>query len=281
MIDTNLSCFERDVIDASMDAPVLVDFWAPWCSPCKALGPLLEKLERDYGGRWKLVKINADTNPELVTSFTVKSIPYVVAFADGNAVAQFSGAQPEVYLRAFLDRLIPNPGDIEHRRAREAMALGNFEAAEVFLKTAVALDPANDGARLDTMRLLLERDEIDAARVHYVLLSPRAGQQSTYAAVKAQMEAADVAASLPSGEQLAVRISRDPDDLRARIDLADLNIARRDYALAFEQLLEVVARDRSFGDDLGRRKMLEVFEIAAEQGELVDEYRKKLGALMF
>jgi putative thioredoxin len=109
MIDATLSSFERDVIEASMEVPVIVDFWAPWCGPCKMLGPLLERLEREYGGRFKLVNVNADTNPELVASFNLKSIPYAVAFVDGNAVAQFTGAQPEAFVRAFLDRLIPNP----------------------------------------------------------------------------------------------------------------------------------------------------------------------------
>jgi putative thioredoxin len=118
MIDTSLASFERDVIEASMEVPVLLDFWAPWCEPCKSLGPLLEKLEREYGGRFRLVNVNSDTNPELVSSFNLKSVPHSVAFVDGNAVAQFMGAQPEAFVRAFLDRLIPNPSAIEHRAAR-------------------------------------------------------------------------------------------------------------------------------------------------------------------
>jgi putative thioredoxin len=141
MIDATLSSFERDVIEGSMEVPVIVDFWAPWCDPCKALGPLLEKLEREYGGRFRLVNINADTNPELVASFSLKSIPYAVAFVDGNAVAQFMGAQPEGFVRAFLDRLIPNPAEIEHRAAREALACGQDGLAEDYLKNAIALDP--------------------------------------------------------------------------------------------------------------------------------------------
>src|SRR5262245_52632249 len=105
MIDTTLSSFERDVIEASLEVPVIVDFWAPWCAPCRSLGPMLEKLERQYGGRFQLVNINSDTNPELVSSFNLKSIPYTVAFVNGAAVAQFSGAQPEAFLRAFIERL--------------------------------------------------------------------------------------------------------------------------------------------------------------------------------
>src|ERR1700682_4433391 len=154
MIDATLSSFERDVIEASLEVPVIVDFWAPWCGPCKMLGPLLEKLEREYGGRFKLVNVNSDTNPELVSSFNLKSIPYAVAFVDGNAVAQFMGAQPENFLRAFLDRLIPNPAVIEHRAAREALARGPPATAEDYLKNALALDPSNNPARLDMVCVL-------------------------------------------------------------------------------------------------------------------------------
>jgi putative thioredoxin len=152
MIDTTLSSFERDVIEASMEVPVIVDFWAPWCGPSKLLGPLLERLEREYGGRFKLVNVNSDTNPELVSSFNLKSIPYAVAFVDGNAVAQFMGAQPEAFVRAFLDRLIPNPAVIEHRAAREALAKGQPAIAADYLKNAIALDPSNEAARLAAKR---------------------------------------------------------------------------------------------------------------------------------
>jgi putative thioredoxin len=281
MIDTTLSSFEGDVIEASLEVPVLVDFWAPWCGPCKALGPVLEKLEREYGGRFRLVNVNSDTNPELVSSFALKSIPYVVAFVDGNAVAQFMGAQPEAYVRAFLDRLIPNPGEIEHRSAREALAKGQVSVADDFLGNALALDPSNDGARLDVIALLLDRDDLDSARFHHCLLSTNAANQSTYAAVQARYEAACRAAELPSADALAQRIERDGDDLAARLDLAEVHIARRDFAPALDQLLEIVRRDRNFKEDVGRVKMLEVFEMAASQPELVDRYRTQLSAILF
>jgi putative thioredoxin len=281
MIDTTLSSFERDVIEASTEVPVLVDFWAPWCGPCKALGPLLEKLEREYGGRFRLVNVNSDTNPELVSSFCLKSIPYVVAFVDGNAVAQFMGAQPEAYVRAFLDRLIPNPGELEHRSAREALAKGQFGIAEEFLRNALALDPSNDGARLDIITLLLDRTDVEGARRHHELLSPRAREQSTYAAVQARFECVDRAAQLPPQEHLARRIAFNETDLEARLALAELHIARREFGPALEQLLEIVQRDRNFNGDIGRVKMLEVFQMAAAQPELVDDFRTKLSVVLF
>jgi len=281
MIDATLSTFERDVIEASMEVPVLVDFWAPWCGPCKVLGPLLEKLEREYGGRWKLVNVNSDTNPELASTFNLRSIPYTVAFVDGNAVAQFMGAQPEAYLRAFLDRLIPNPGEMEHRAARDALAKGQIEIAEQYLKNAIALDPANDGARLDMVGILLEHNEADAARVQFDLLSAKAEQQSNFETVRARLEATERAAALPPPEQLTQAIADNPGDLQARLDLAELEIARQSFRPALEQLLEIVKRDRAFRDDIGRLKMLSVFDMAAAEPELVTEYRSKLSSVLF
>ena len=227
------------------------------------------------------MNVNSDINPELVSSFNLKSIPYAVAFVDGNAVAPFLGAQPEAYIRAFLDRLIPNPAELEHRCAREALATGRISVAEEALKNAIALDPSCDGARLDMIALLLDRGDTAAARMHYELLSERALNQSTHHTVRARMEAAETAAKLPPLELLERRIEEDGADLQARLDLADLHVARRDYPAALDQLLEIVRRDRTFGEDIGRVRMLEVFEMAADQPDLVTNYRGQLSQVLF
>jgi putative thioredoxin len=281
MIDATLSSFEAEVLEASREIPVLVDFWAPWCGPCRALGPVLEKLEREAAGRWKLVKVNSDENPELSARYGVRSIPYVVAFADGKPASAFVGAQPEGALRAFLEKLVPNPSDVELRRARDALAAGNGELAQDHLGHALALDPTNDAARLDLVSLLLEKRELAAAREQWAQLSGRAPQASGYDTTAARLEAAERAASLPAAEDLERRIAANPGDIAARVDLAEVRIANREFALAMEQLLEVVKRDRKFGDDIGRRKMIAVFEMAAAEPELVSEYRRRLSSALY
>jgi putative thioredoxin len=281
MIDTSLASFERDVIDASMEVPVLLEFWAPWCEPCLAMTPVLERLEREYGGRFRLVNANADDNAELVTSFQLAGIPHVVAFVGGNAIAQFEGAQAEPFLRAFIDRLVPDPSGTEHRLARDALTLGDAELAEAHLRSAIALDPANDAARIDMMAVLLERGDAPAARQHFELLSPRACAHAAYEATCWRLEAAEALAQLPAFDLLQRRISHNPGDLHARRDLAERHIAQGDFEEAMEQLLEIARRDRTFDEDGGRRRLLEVFEMAAADEDLVADYRARLSAIIF
>jgi putative thioredoxin len=225
--------------------------------------------------------VNSDTNPELVSSFNLQSIPHSVAFVDGNAVAQFAGAQPEAFVRAFLDRLIPDPSEIEHRASREALARGQPEVAEDSLKNAIALDPSNDGARIDIAGILLDRAEVQAARTHFEALSSNAAQLSTHAALAARIDAATVAQALPPADTLTRRIGTEPGDLDARMELAELHIAHREFAPALDQLLEIVKRDRKFRDEGARLKILAVFEMAADDPDLVTEYRGRLSSLLF
>ena len=281
MIDTSLPSFERDVLEASMEAPVLLDFWAPWCEPCREMGPVLERLEREYGGRFRLVKANADDTAELLASFGLDAIPHVIAFVGGNPVAHFGGNQPEDFLRVFIDRLIPDPSGLEHRVARDALTLGQQMIAEGHLRTALALDPANDAARIDLVSILLNRGELASARANFSLLSRRASACAAYGITRDRLESAELAALLPPAEHLERRIEFDGDDLQARAELAELRIAGGKFELAMDQLLEIARRDRNFKADIGRRRMLEVFEMAAGDPELVADYRSRLSAVIF
>ncbi len=286
MQNTTGETFQRDVIEASREAPVLVDFWAPWCGPCRALGPMLERLEQDAGGRFRLVKINSDESPELSAQFNVRSIPFVVAFVDGQPVDSFVGVLPESQLRAFIDRVAPNPGELQRRKAAELATAGDRAGAIASLRAALALDPANDDARLDLAQLLLEATVAasDAATEAGDLLarvSPLVRQTPRWRALQARADSTVHAAELPPADELETRIAANPDDLQARADLARRFVAERAYERALEQLLEIVSRDRAFGDDHGRKAMLAVFDMMGDQPAAVGAWRRRLASALY
>jgi putative thioredoxin len=241
---------------------------------------MLEKLEAEAAGKWKLVKVNVDENQELAAHFQVRSIPHVVAFADGRPVDQFIGVLTEGQLREFLDRLVPDGADAERHAAQSAWAAGNRKQAIDTIKAALALDPGYDDARLDLIEWLIAERRIDEAKEEDKLLSPKTTQgiDARYNALKTELDAADAAADLPPADALIDAVSANPDDLDARFALANRLIAGRDYGGALEHLLAIVVRDRAFMDDVGRKTMLSVFELAANQPDLVSQWRRKLSA---
>lgn len=281
MIDTTLERFKADVIDASMQTPVVLDFWAPWCGPCKTLGPMLEKLEQQYGGRFRLVKVDTDAQPELAQHFRIRSIPTVFGIVNGQPVDQFQGAVPESQLREFIDRLLPNPGDIELEQAMQAAERGDTAAAVGHLQKALASDPANDGARLMYAQLLLQDNDAGAAQAQLAHLSAQSLQDPEVQALVERVRRQVTEGAEPPPVELLNAVAEKPDDLQARLDLARHYIGQKTWAPALEQLLEIVRRDRAFGDDVGRKTMIEVFGLASAQPELVSEWRRRLSSVLF
>nr|WP_087687251.1 thioredoxin [Pandoraea sp. PE-S2R-1] len=282
-MDTNLASFDDDVLAVSHQVPVLADFWAPWCGPCNALGPLLEKLEAEAQGRLRLVKINADENAQLCADYGVRSLPTVVAFVDGELVDQFVGALPEGQLRAFIERVVPNPADMARRVARDAIAEGRPEVARDALQAALALDPAHDEIRLDLVDVLIEMGDLAGARSELALISPRtaAGGNVRIATLETRLAAAEQASHLPPAAQLLQRVQAEPDNLQAQLDLANRYLADHSYEQALETLLGIVQRDRTFGDDVGRKSMLAVFDaLGSADPATVATWRRKLSAAL-
>jgi putative thioredoxin len=274
--DTDTAAFERDVLEASREVPVVVDFWAPWCAPCRVLKPVLEKLAQEYQGRFRLAKLNTDEHPQIAGEYGVRGIPNVKAFVDGEMVAEFTGALPESQVRQFLEKLIPSPAQQLRRAAREEAWAGRAEAAEAKLREALALDERLHAARVDLAEVLLARGDADAA-AEALDAVPEHERGDPWQQLAARVEVARKALALPDAATLRAAVAARPGDLEARLALAERLVADGAHADALEAYLEVVRRDREALRDRARLGMLAVFRLAAD-AELVSGYRRRLAA---
>jgi putative thioredoxin len=271
--------FREVVLEGSKSAPVVIDFWAPWCAPCRALAPVLEKLAQEYAGKFTLAKINSDENQELATAMGVRGIPAVKAVVDGSVVDEFVGALPERQVRDFIERVLPSPSALLHRQAQAHIAAGQYEQALAALEAALALDARNLPAMTDQLEVLLHLERFEQARALLDILEPSSPGDTRVARLKAELQfAAEPRADAAS---LQARVRDDPGDLNARLALARHHVQLQDYEAAFEQLLEVVRRDRRFGDESGRKTMVELFNLLGHEHELVGKYRRLLSAALY
>lgn len=277
--DVSLEEFEAKVIVPSQDVPIVVDFWAPWCEPCKVLKPLLEKLAEEYAGRFLLAMVNADENPEISQHFGVRSIPSVKVLFQGQLVDEFTGALPESEIRAFLDRFaLPAVGGNLREEAAALVAAGQLEEALAKLVEASRAKPEDQAVQLDAVDVLMQLGRNDEAQQ---LLSGEYLQEADRAnALRARLALAAGAAD--TGE-IEARLAANPADHAARIALSHAYAAQSRFREAMEAALEVVVRDRTFDEGKGRTTLLKLFEALGgsdQYDDLIREFRRKLSAAL-
>lgn len=269
MINVTLENFETEVVAASLQTPVLVDFWATWCGPCKVIGPLLEKLEVAYEGRFKLVKIDSDQEQELAQAFGIRSIPTCVLMVGGKPVDGFMGALPEGQIKAFLDKHLPSEAELEaESEAEDAQALvaaGDPTAALHKLADALALDPSNDDTRHDYARLLLQLGELDEAGA---ILEPKMKEvprQLRFEALWHYLDALRFATTDPRAqwtpEQFDAAIAQNKRDFETRFAKARVLVAAGAWSAAMDELLEIIMRDKAWNQELPRKTFVAILEL--------------------
>lgn len=272
--DVSIADFQQAVLQKSHDVPVVVDFWAEWCGPCKTLGPALEKLAAESGGAFILAKVDVDTNQELAAQFNVQGIPTVIGFRDGRPVDQFTGALPERAIRDWLDRLLPSEIDLVVEQARDAAIAGNLETAERLFLAALEQQPDHQEAGTGLAALMIASGRQDEALV--VL-----GKLAVTDEVERLQSAARLSASRGTDlTELTSRVAANPEDESIRIELAMALAARAEYEPALDHLLELV-RARAEAKEEARKAMLDIFEVLGDGHPLTTTYRRQLASALF
>ncbi len=275
------SNFDDVVLANSHQAPVLVDFWAEWCGPCKMLMPLLDQLVNEYQGKFLLAKVDTEAQQSLAMQHNIRSIPTLKIFKDGREVEQLMGAQPEAALRAALDRYITRESDTVRQQAREALTHGDTEGALALLAQAQALEPENYEIVLDRAAAQLAAGDLAGARELMQTLPLTVSEEPTAARLSAQLEFAEAVKDAPPIGDLERTVEENPGDLESRYQLGALNTLEGSYEQAMEQFLAIMQRDRKFRDDAGRRALVAVFDLAEGEDELVGRFRRRMSAALY
>jgi putative thioredoxin len=276
--------FMADVVAASKSQPVLVDFWAPWCGPCRTLTPLIEKAVRAAGGAVKLVKINIDADPAYAQQLQVQSIPTVYAFVNGQPVDRFQGALPESQITAFIDRLTGGTSassDIEQMMSmgEESLSLNDLGGAAQAFAHVLTLEPAHERAIAGMARVYLADGDVDQARQTIAMAAPDS-KDATVQSVRAQLSLLSTAPA-DADDELKAKVAADPSDHQARYDLSLAQAASGDLKGAVDSLLTIVAADREWNEQAARKQLLVVFEAAGAGSDVARDGRRRLSSILF
>ena len=287
IIDTDTARFMEDVIEASNQTPIIVDFWAPWCGPCKQLTPTLEKLVKQYGGKVRLAKINVDENQDLAMQFRVQSIPAVYAFKDGRPVDGFMGALPESQLKQFIERVTGGGGSPLDEAMVEADAFateGNHEDALAVYKEILSQDPSHVKALAGALRAYLATGQDDIAKQVLAGLPDQMKNAPDIAGVQAAIDLKEQSAQVGDGAELAAleaKVAADPKDQQSRLDLALARYGAGNREQAMDELLEMVRKDRKWNEEAARKQLVKFFEALGPADPLTVQGRRRLSAILF
>ena len=283
--DSSARTFVVDVLEASREVPVLVDFWAPWCGPCKQLTPILEKVVREAKGAVKLVKINIDENQAIAQQLRIQSIPAVFAFKNGQPVDGFMGALPESQVRDFIKRLAsgvgPSPTEELITIAEEAAKAGDLATAAQAYGQILQEEPQNPAALGGLARCYMASGDTERARQTLALVPPEHQNHEAIAGVQAQLKLAELASKAGDTGALRAKVQADPNDHQARMDLAASLAARGESDAAVDELLESIRRDRSWNEAAARKQLLTLFEALGAADPAVQSGRRRLSSLLF
>ena len=272
--------FQPLVLENSFKQPVLVDFWADWCEPCKTIMPMLAKLAEEYGGKFHLAKVNTEEQQELAAHFQIKSLPTMKLFVNGQPVDERMGALPESEIRAFIDQFITSESDELMAAAKLASQEGRAEEATQLMNEALAKDPANPDLKIDIAQLVMSQGDNDAALALLDSLDSEAQNKDAAIKLRAEITMANQLQNLPPIEEIEQKLSANPNDLGALIDKANYLTAQSEYEQAMECLLKVMTLDRSYEDDAGRTALLALFDMLGGEHPAVQKYRRKMFTLL-